>query len=141
MTVPTRPCPAVKLNGEVCDSPRINQTGYCFAHDPESHEWRRLGAIATRKKYLREKEGPGDPRIRAATAALQEAIEELRSQPITPNSARALSGLAGAMTRIVQATADADEEAAAYVDDYEAREWSEEAEEWMRDNSEAPEYP
>ena len=43
-------CPAVKRDGELCGSVRVSESGYCFAHDPQSAEWRAMGGRARARK-------------------------------------------------------------------------------------------
>ena len=103
MTVPTQPCPATKRNGEICNSTRISQTGFCFAHDPEAIEWRRMGGIA-RQQQRRESKIIKDSRLDTMVESLQETLNELSSQPATPNSSRAMARLADTIAQIIYRT-------------------------------------
>ena len=103
MTVPTQPCPATKRNGQICNSTRISQSGFCFAHDPEAIEWRRMGGIARQQK-LRESKIIRDGRLDSMVDSLREALNELSSQPATPNNTRAMARLADTIAQIIYRT-------------------------------------
>lgn len=103
MTVPTQPCPATKRNGDICNSTRISQSGFCFAHDPEAIEWRRMGGIA-RQQQRRESKIIKDGRLDSMVESLQETLNELSSQPATANTTRAMARLADTMAEIIYRT-------------------------------------
>ena len=111
MTVPTQPCPATKRNGEICNSTRISQSGFCFAHDPESLEWRRMGGYAKSEQHGKPRVRPiKDPRLDSMANSLQEILAELGSQPPTPNSARAMARIVDSIARIIYRTAPSSDE-------------------------------
>ena len=94
------PCPATKRSGEVCGSDRVGASGYCFAHDPESAEWRAMGgrARSKRKRAAKKMKEAGMSHI---LETLEEALEELRSGEGDPSSARAKARVAETIWRIV----------------------------------------
>ncbi len=74
--------------------------GYCFAHDPESAEWRAMGGRARSKrkrtmKRLRESD------MGHVLEALEEALEELRSGEGDPSKARAKARVAESILRVM----------------------------------------
>ena len=114
MTVPTQPCPATKRNGEICNSTRISQSGFCFAHDPASAEWRRRGGRPKRQENpSRAQKGRivKDARLDSMVESLRMALVELSSQPPTPTTAYAMARLADSIAQIIYRTApDSDDE-------------------------------
>ena len=98
-------CPATKRNGEVCGSDRVGASGYCFAHDPESAEWRAMGGRASnkRKRALKKMKEVGMGHI---LDALEESLEGLRSGEEDAVDARAKVRVAEAIWRIVNRVDD-----------------------------------
>ena len=101
----SKPCPATKRNGEVCGSIRVSASGYCFAHDPESAEWRAMGGRASnkRKRAVKQLKEAGMGHL---LDALEETLEELRSGEGDPSSARAKARVAETIWRIVNGADD-----------------------------------
>ena len=107
MTVPTQPCPATKRNGEICNSTRISQSGFCFAHDPEAIEWRRMGGMVGASRGKRKNVNKvKDARLDAIVASLQETLNELSSQSPTANTTYAMARLADTISEIIYRTAE-----------------------------------
>ena len=94
------PCPATKRNGEVCGSDRVGASGYCFAHDPESAEWRAMGGRA-RSKRKRAAKRMKEAGMEHLLDTLEETLAELRSGEGDPSSARAKAKVAETIWRIV----------------------------------------
>ena len=95
----SKPCPATKRDGEVCGSTRVSASGYCFAHDPESAEWRAMGGRASnkRKRAMKQLKEAGMGHL---LEALEESLNELRSGEGDPNNARAQARVAEAILRV-----------------------------------------
>ncbi|MCY4654425.1 MAG: hypothetical protein OXC95_14830, partial [Dehalococcoidia bacterium] len=68
-----RSCPATKRNGELCEVTIVSASGYCFAHDPESAEWRGEGGRGGGKKRRgtkKKREGGGEDSFYCPAARL-----------------------------------------------------------------------
>ena len=120
MTVPTQPCPATKRNGQICNSTRISQSGFCFAHDPEANSWRRMGGYARQRKArearkLDEIEKVRDPRLDSVVESLQESLSELAKESPTPSNIRAMARLADSIAQIIYHIADDPQEELQHV--------------------------
>ena len=120
MTIPTQPCPATKRNGDICNSIRISQTGFCFAHDPEANQWRRMGGYARQRKAREAKElsemaKVSDPRLDSVVESLQESLNELGKESPTPNNIRAMARLADSIAQIIYHIADDSKEELQYI--------------------------
>ncbi len=81
------PCPAIKRSGEVCGSERVAASGYCFAHDPESAEWRAMGGRAKSKK-ARARKKLKELGLERLTESLEEMFDELHEGNAAPADAR-----------------------------------------------------
>ncbi len=105
----TQPCPATKRNGELCGSVVVSVSGYCFAHDPESAEWRAMGGRAKAKKVRAHKKlrelGLDD-----MVKGLREVFEELQAAPPSANNARAMAKIADTIMKMTEMAAEIDKE-------------------------------
>ena len=98
--VKDRPCPAVKRNGEACESTFVSASGYCFAHDPEAAEWRAKGGRESSKKRRTMKKLK-DMGVKHVFDALDEALEGLRSGEMPAQEAIAIARVADTMMKVV----------------------------------------
>ncbi len=103
------PCPATKRNGEICGSTTVSASGYCFAHDPESAEWRAMGGRAKGKKARAQKKlrelGLDD-----MVKGLREVFDELQAAPPSANNARAMAKIADTIMKMTEMAAEIDKE-------------------------------
>ena len=77
------PCPAVKRDGELCGSVRVSASGYCFAHDPKSAEWRAMGGRARARK-TRITKHMKDAGVDRLFEILDESFRKLSTQDRSP---------------------------------------------------------
>ena len=103
------PCPAIKRNRDVCGSDRVGASGYCFAHDPESAEWRAMGGRAKSKK-ARARKKLRELGLEHMAEALEEMFDELHAGNAAPADARAMAGIASTMMKLVEWAAETDRE-------------------------------
>jgi Family of unknown function (DUF5763) len=87
-------CPATKRDGQPCTGKPL-ASGYCFAHDPESREWRRKGGQQRATPERVDKRLPG--RLAPIVSGLEEAFAGVRKGDFDPQRAHALARLASAL--------------------------------------------
>jgi Family of unknown function (DUF5763) len=87
-------CPATKRDGEPCTGKPL-ASGYCFAHDPASREWRAQGGRGRSTVERVDKHLPG--RLAPIVSGLEEAFAGVRKGTADPASAHALARLASAL--------------------------------------------
>ena len=84
------PCPAVKRDGELCGSVRVSASGYCFAHDPQSVEWRAMGGRARARK-TRATKHMKDAGVDRLFEILDESFRKLSTQGRSPANLQAMA--------------------------------------------------
>ena len=104
-----QPCPATKRNGELCGSTLVSVSGYCFAHDPESAEWRAMGGRAKSKK-ARARKKLRELGLEHMAESLEEMFDELREGNATAADARAMAGIASTLMKLLEWAAETDRE-------------------------------
>ena len=95
------PCPAVKRDGELCGSVRVSASGYCFAHDPKSAEWRAMGGRARARK-TRATKYMKDAGVDRLFEILDESFAKVYAQERTPANVQAMARTADVMMKLVK---------------------------------------
>ena len=95
------PCPAVKRDGEVCGSVRVSASGYCFAHDPQSAEWRAMGGRARARK-TRVTKHMKDAGVDRLFEILDESFRKLDAQERSPANLQAMARTADVMIKLAK---------------------------------------
>ena len=104
-----QPCPATKRNGELCGSTIVSVSGYCFAHDPEAAEWRAMGGRAKSKK-ARARKKLRELGLEHMAESLEEMFDELRAGNATAADARAMTGIASTLMKLLEWASETDRE-------------------------------
>ena len=94
-------CPAVKRDGELCGSVRVSASGYCFAHDPQSAEWRAMGGRARARK-TRATKYMKDAGVDRLFEILDESFAKVNAQERTPANVQAMARTADVMMKLVK---------------------------------------
>ena len=98
-------CIAMKIDGAPCKAPAVTSNGSCWAHDPSREnarsEARSKGGRNKSRAARLEKLMP--PRLKGVYEILEESLREVRAGTLDPKCATALSSLAGAMIRVLEA--------------------------------------
>ncbi len=96
-----KPCPAVKRDGEVCGSTRVSVSGYCFAHDPESSEWRAMGSRANsqRRRAARRLKEAG---LGHLVKKMEGSLDDLRLGKVSSSDVQAMARVTDTIFRMVK---------------------------------------
>ena len=95
------PCPAVKRDGELCGSVRVSESGYCFAHDPQSAEWRAMGGRARARKTRITKQMK-DAGVDRLFEILDESFRKVSAQERSPANLQAMARTADVMMKLAK---------------------------------------
>lgn len=104
-----RSCPATKRNGELCEVTIVSASGYCFAHDPESAEWRAKGGRESSKKRQATKK-LREMGLKHVFDALDEALEGVRKGERSASEATAMARVADTMLRIAESAGEREDQ-------------------------------
>lgn len=122
-------CKAVTKSGKECRAPRLNGSDYCFFHDPERVEERRIsqsrGGLA---KLIRTELQPVLDDVPVQSAAdivtlLGGTINDVRTGRIDPRIANAVGFLAGVALKAIE-QAEIEEKITELGTAMQGREWS-----------------
>ena len=93
--------PATKRNGEACGSKRVGASGYCFAHDPESAEWRARGNRANSRKNqaIRRLKEAG---VGHLVKTMEDGLKGLDSGDVSASDLRAMSRATDTIFRMMK---------------------------------------
>ena len=94
-------CPATKRDGGVCGSTRIGASGYCFAHDPESAEWREAGrrSNSKRRRAARRLKEAG---VGHLVKMMEDGLKDLRSGEVSASDLQAMSRATDTIWRMMK---------------------------------------
>ncbi len=87
-------CPAVTKSGRICGGKPVQGTCRCFAHAPESVEWRRKGGKASGSLARARKAIPAG--MQPVLDSLLDSMHRIRVGGLQPGVAKALAAIASA---------------------------------------------
>jgi hypothetical protein len=97
-------CRGRRSDGERCGSTIVNESGWCFAHDPEATEDRRAarrrGGQASAKVVRIKRLAP--PALIDVYERLEEALTQVHEGTLPPRRATAMASVARAMASVLQ---------------------------------------